>query len=98
MLRVSTSLMVVCTGFMSSFAQAEDYVTQSQVNVANGVAGLNASKQVTADIMASSIYGSTLRGNMMNINKPSSDTAIYPVCFIQVHQILIMVGLIYSII
>ncbi|MDI2112185.1 hypothetical protein [Commensalibacter nepenthis] len=33
-----------------SCANAEDYITKSQINSANGVAGLNANKQVTADV------------------------------------------------
>lgn len=50
MLRLSTSLVLVCGGLMSHYAHAEDYITKSQVNSANGVAGLNSSKQVTTDV------------------------------------------------
>lgn len=78
---VNNQLTLAGQSVNDAVTKANSSIQQSQVNVANGVAGLNASKQVTADIMASSIYGSTLRGNMLNINKPSTDTAIYPVRF-----------------
>ncbi|CAI3932055.1 hypothetical protein [Commensalibacter papalotli (ex Botero et al. 2024)] len=65
-LGLSTSLMVVCAGLMSSFAQAEDYVAKSQVNAANGVAGLNASKQITADVNNSKILTDGVQLNKKN--------------------------------
>lgn len=54
-LGLSTSLMVVFAGFLVSFAYADDYVTKSQINVANGVAGLNSQKEVTANINNSQV-------------------------------------------
>lgn len=60
-LGLSTGLMVVCAGLIPSFAHAEDYVTQSQVNAANGVAGLNENKQVTADVKNANIEASHIK-------------------------------------
>ncbi|MDI2091466.1 hypothetical protein [Commensalibacter oyaizuii] len=43
------------------FAYAEDYVTKFQINAANGVAGLDSSKQATVDISNSRITTSQMK-------------------------------------
>lgn len=73
MLKISTSLMMVCAGFvMSSHAQAESYVTTSQINAANGVAGLNANKEVTANVTNSQVKVEQqyIATNGSTINRP----------------------------
>lgn len=58
---ISIGILLSCTTFFVSFAQAEDYVTKSQINVANSVAGLNANKQATADVNNTSVSSDTLQ-------------------------------------
>ena len=41
---------------LCNLSYAEDYVTRSQINAANGVAGLNSNKEVTANINSQTIY------------------------------------------
>lgn len=62
---LSTNLMI-CTSLMSSFVYAEDYVTKSAINASNGVAGLNDSKQVTADVNNNNVNTNFIQLNQRN--------------------------------
>ncbi|CAI3952061.1 unnamed protein product [Commensalibacter communis] len=57
---IGIGLLLSCTTFIP-FAQAEDYVKTSQINTPNGVAGLNASGQVNADVDNNSVQTSQIK-------------------------------------
>lgn len=78
---VTNKLTVNGQSVNDAIEKANNAIPQSQMNVANGVVGLNANKQVTANILSTEVAATNLRGNMLNINAPSATKDVYPIRF-----------------
>ena len=53
----------------SHITYAEDYVAKSQINVANGVAGLNKNGEITANVNNDRINNNSINSNFIQLNK-----------------------------